>query len=77
MMKDKLNRSKLNRFDRCARKLGVIGCIILLSSVALGISMIVTLNRQNESLIQEVSRNEKVLDNLQLQNENGNAWMID
>ena len=76
-MKDKLSRKHMTGFDRTARKLGIIGSIIIVSSIALGVSLIVTLDRQNEVLVNEVNRNTNILDNLQLQYENGNEYFLD
>ncbi len=76
-MKDKISKRHMTGFDRCARKLGVIGSIILLSSVTFGISLMVTLDQQNDALIQEVNRSTKIFDNLQLQYEDGNEWFVE
>lgn len=76
-MKDKLSRKYVTKFDRIARKLGIIGSVIIVSTIALGVSLIVTLDHQNDLLVEEVNRNTNILDNLQLQYENGNVLYVD
>lgn len=71
-MKDKLVKRNITKFDRRARKLGILGGFIIISTLAFGIPMIVNLNSQNEMLTKEVTNGNDVITNLQLQNDNIN-----
>lgn len=69
-MKNKLVKNNVTKFDRTARKLGILGIIFIVSALAFGIPMIVNLNHQNDILTREVNNDNGRLATLQLQIEN-------
>lgn len=69
-MKNKLVKKNVTKFDRNARKLGILGIIFIVSALAFGIPMIVNLNHQNDILTKEVNNDNGRLATLQLQIEN-------
>lgn len=69
-MKNKLVKNNVTKFDRTARKLGILGIIFIVSALAFGIPMIVNLNHQNDILTREVNNDNGRIATLQLQIEN-------
>ena len=69
-MKNKLVKYNVTKFDRTARKLGILGIIFIVSALAFGIPMIVNLNHQNDILTREVNNDNGRIATLQLQIEN-------
>ena len=69
-MKNKLVKTNVTKFDRTARKLGILGIIFIVSALAFGIPMIVNLNHQNDILTREVNNDNGRIATLQLQIEN-------
>lgn len=69
-MKNKLVRKNITKFDRRSRKFGILGVVLITSTLAFGIPMIVNLNSQNEILTKEVRNTNDKIATLQLQFEN-------
>lgn len=69
-MKDKLVKKNVTKFDRRSRKLGILGIVLITSTLAFGIPMIVNLNNQNDILTKEVRNTNDRIATLQLQFEN-------
>ncbi len=69
-MKDKLVKKNITKFDRRSRKLGILGIVLITSTLAFGIPMIVNLNNQNDILTKEVRKTNDKIATLQLQFEN-------
>ena len=69
-MKDKLVKNNITKFDRKARKFGILGSFIIASTLAFGIPMIVSLDNQNDLLTKEVNNDNDLIANLQLQIDN-------
>lgn len=70
-MKDKIILKNKTHFDFLARKLGVIGVILIVLSFALGIPLINVLNTHNTQLVNDIQKEEMQLSNLQVQQEDG------
>ena len=69
-MKNKLVKTNVTKFDRTARKLGILGIVLIVSALAFGIPMIASLNHQNDILTREVNNDNGRIATLQLQIEN-------
>ncbi len=67
MMKEKIQILNKTKFDYQSRRLGIIGIIVIIFTLFLGIPMITMLNNQNDVLTHEINKDNRTLDNLQLQ----------
>ncbi len=70
-MKDKLVKRNKSHFDFVARRLGIIGSIIIVLSIAFGIPVLNSLQNRNHNLVNDIQKEEKYVSNLHLQLEDG------
>lgn len=54
-MKNKLKKTNMTKFDRCARKLGLTGFILMLSALSIGIPVASALAGTNRNLADEIT----------------------
>lgn len=72
-MRDKLKKCNKSHFDNVAKKLGILGSIIIVLTIAFGIPLISSLHNQNSILVNDIRVEEKKVSNLQLQHEDGSV----
>lgn len=71
-MKDKIVKKNKTKFDRISLKLGVIGNLIMICTFAFGLPIMNSLNHKNETLVKEIIKENKAIDNVQLQSDDAN-----
>ena len=70
-MRDKLVKINKSHFNIVAKRLAIIGSIIIVLTFVLGLPIINVLNSQNQNLVNDIQKEEKRISNLQLQLEDG------
>ncbi len=72
-MRDKIVKTNKTYFDFVARRLGIIGIVLIVMTLALGLPLVNNLNKENSTLIDNIGKHEKNVSNLQLQLEDGSV----
>lgn len=72
-MKDKIVKTNKTHFDFVARRLGIIGFVLIIMSLALGLPLINTLSKENSILVNNIKMAERNDSNMQLQLEDGSV----